>query len=59
MPSTQLAKSTNPKAKELKYEEIDDNTYDLQANIVGFKVPLLKIAPYIKGLSIMYYEITK
>ncbi|CAC5411933.1 unnamed protein product [Mytilus coruscus] len=52
-----LSKSSSLKAKELKFEHIEDNTYEPQANMVAFKVPAQKIAPYIKGLSISYYDI--
>jgi hypothetical protein len=36
---------------------IDDDLYDQQANMATFRVLVNKIVPYIRGLSILYYEI--
>lgn len=52
-----LNKTSGTKTKELKFEHIDDDLYDQQANMAAFRVPVNKIVPYIRGLSILYYEI--
>ncbi|CAC5424976.1 unnamed protein product [Mytilus coruscus] len=52
-----LIKPTGHKAKELKYEVVDEKNYEAQANMVAFRVPVKKPGPYVKGLSILYNEI--
>ena len=52
-----LNKMSGTKTKELKFEHIDDDLYNQQANMAAFRVPVNKIVPYIRGLSILYYEI--
>ena len=52
-----LNKTFGTKTKELKFEHIDDDLYDQQANMATFRVLVSKIVPYIRGLSILYYEI--
>ncbi|CAC5391394.1 unnamed protein product [Mytilus coruscus] len=41
-----LTKLTGHKAKELKYEVVDDTYYEAEANMVAFRVPVNKLAPY-------------
>ena len=36
---TKLSKSSSPKAKQLKFEHIEDDIYEPQANMVAFKIP--------------------
>lgn len=52
-----LSKPAGTKAKELQYEVLDESLYEQQANMVAFRVPVNKLVPYIKGLSLLYYEI--
>lgn len=51
-----LSNPTGNKSKELKYEIIDINLYEKEANMVAFRIELQRLAPWIRALQILYFE---
>ncbi|KAK3097713.1 hypothetical protein FSP39_012376 [Pinctada imbricata] len=52
---TQLNTRTG-KAKKIQYEKIDKNLYDEQAKMVAFYTSVERLQPWIKALSVLYYD---
>lgn len=53
---SKLSTPTGSKAKELKFESIDPNTYDEEANMVAFRIGANRLAPWIRALQIIYCD---
>ncbi|CAC5379717.1 unnamed protein product [Mytilus coruscus] len=47
---------SGPKGKHALTEEIDTHLYDEAAHMIAFCIPHPKLAPWIKSLSLLYYE---
>ncbi|CAG2231221.1 unnamed protein product [Mytilus edulis] len=53
---TKFNAPSGPKGKRALTEEIDTHLYDEAAHMIAFRIPHSKLAPWIKSLSLLYYE---